>query len=62
MEFFICLINAWKELFLLGENKSYAMVSTVIIEYRFIYGSSAEIERYTFTIFSGGTVSPAKIP
>lgn len=25
------------------------MVSTVIIEYRFIYGSSAEIERYTFT-------------
>lgn len=49
MEFFICLINAWKELFLLGENKSYAMVSTVIIEYRFIYGSSAEIERYTFT-------------
>jgi len=52
MEFFICLINAWKELFLLEENKSYAMVSTVIIEYRFVYGSSAEIERYIFTIFS----------
>lgn len=62
MEFFICLINAWKELFLLGENKSYAIVSTVIIEYRFVYGSSAEIEHYTSTIFSKGMVSPAKIP
>lgn len=60
-EIFYLFDKRLKGIILLGKNKSNTMASTVIIEYRFVYGSSAETEHYTFTIFSEGIGAPAKM-